>query len=125
MSISFVDLLPLFKSNLFTNAFTEKVISGSDKAEIRLPGKFFVRMDKGTFPSKKIKNKAILLKYSRLFLGLSLIYFTAEEEALLVSLDEPSASDFASLSDDEIGKFVSYVFALFFFSFFLCSALLC
>ncbi|XP_039173550.1 uncharacterized protein LOC104453049 [Eucalyptus grandis] len=63
------DLLPLFKSNLFTNAFTEKVISGSDKAEIRLP----------------------------------------EEEALLVSLDEPSASDFASLSDDEIGKFASWM----------------
>ncbi|KAF8042341.1 hypothetical protein BT93_A0841 [Corymbia citriodora subsp. variegata] len=63
------DLLPLFKSNLFTNAFTDKVISGSDKAEIRLP----------------------------------------EEEALLVSLDEPSVSDFASLSDDEIGKFASWM----------------
>lgn len=63
------DLLPLFKSNLFTNAFTDKVISGSDKAEIQLP----------------------------------------EEEALLVSLDESSTSDFASLSDDEIGKFASWM----------------
>lgn len=58
MSVSFVDLLPLFKSNLFTNAFMDKVISGSDKAEIRLPGThFFFRMDKGTFPSSKNQKK--------------------------------------------------------------------